>query len=197
MRVDLFVRMGKRDPFYQIHALYTDLTLAFTCPPTMSEAGGSGSGGGAVTISKGTKQPLVRVDDDLDIDSLLAEFTNLKFTIEKGTATETNIDRLRQLHKILVSIDNELTNAVPDWDTQPTHSGAVFITHMPTTKDELHTKCQPFESSTVHIKIAPHSFARGGVRASYRALVLHKRVWKEYILKMFLAPTRIERVSSI
>ena len=83
MRVDLFVRMGKRDPFYQIHALYTDLTLAFTCPPTMSEAGGSGGGGGAVTISKGTKQPLVRVDDDLDVDSLLAEFTNLKFTIQK------------------------------------------------------------------------------------------------------------------
>ena len=154
----------------------------------MSEAGGSGSGGGAVTISKGTKQPLVRVDDDLDVDSLLAEFTNLKFTIQKGTATETNVGRLRELHKILVSIDNELTNAVPDWDTLTTNSGAVFITHMPTTKAALRTKCQPFESSTVQIKIAPHPFARGGVRASYRALVLHKGVWKEYILKMFLAP---------
>ena len=154
----------------------------------MSEAGGSGGGGVAVTISKGTKQPLVRVDDDLDVDSLMAEFTNLKFTIQKGSATETNIGRVHQLHKILVSIDNELTNAVPDWDTQPTHSGAVFITHMPTTKAALRTKCQPFESSTVQIKIAPHPFARGGVRASYRALVLHKGVWKEYILKMFLAP---------
>ena len=119
----------------------------------MSEAGGSGGGGGAVTISKGTKQPLVRVDDDLDVDSLLAEFTNLKFTIQKGTATETNIGRLHQLHKILARIDNELTDAVPDWDTLPTHSGAVFITHMLTTKAELRTKCQPFESSTVHIKI--------------------------------------------
>ena len=36
---------------------------------------------------KGTKQPLVRIDDDLEVDSLLAEFTNLKFTIQKGTAT--------------------------------------------------------------------------------------------------------------
>ena len=93
MRVDLFVRMGKRDPFYQIHALYTDLTLAFTCPPTMSNA--DGSGGGAVTTSKGTKQPSGRVDDDLDVDSLLAEFANLKFTIQKGTATETNVGRAR------------------------------------------------------------------------------------------------------
>ena len=64
----------------------------------------------------------------------------------------------------------------------------MFITDMPTTKAELRTKCQPFESSTVQIKIAPHPFARGGVRAAYRALVLHEGVWKEYILKMFLAP---------
>ena len=67
------------------------------------------TGGGAVTTSKGTKQPSGRVDDDLDVDSLLAEFANLKFTIQKGTATETNVGRARQLHKILASIDNELT----------------------------------------------------------------------------------------
>ena len=152
--------------------------VAFTCPPIMSEAAGAVK----TKTSKGTKQPLVRVDDDLDVDSLLAEFTNLKFTIQKGTATETNIGRLRE------TIDNELTDVVPDWDTLPTCSGVVFIAHMPTTKTELRTKCQPFESSTVQIKIAPHPFARGGVRAAYRALVLHKRVWKEYILKMFLAP---------
>ena len=175
---------------HQDEAATLKTLVAFTCSPTMSEAGGlaGGSGGGAVTTSKGTKQPLVRVDDDLDVDSLLAEFTNLKFTIQKGIATETNVGRLRQLHKILASIDNELTDAVPDWDMLPTHSGAVFITHELTTKAALRTKCQPFESSTVHIKIAPHPFARGGVRAAYRALVLHKRVWKEYILKMFLAP---------
>ena len=130
--------------------------------------------------------PPLSPSPSLDVDSLLAEFANLKFTIQKGTATETNVGRARELHKILASIDNELTDVVPDWDTLTTDSGAVFITHMPTTKAARRTKCQPFESSTVQIKIAPHPFARGGVRAAYRALVLHKGVWKEYILKMFL-----------
>ena len=45
--------------------------------------------------------PSLSPSPSLDVDSLLAEFANLKFTIQKGTATETNVGRARELHKIL------------------------------------------------------------------------------------------------
>jgi len=124
-------------------------------------------------------------------DSLLAEFASLKMT-----GTVKDVERAHEVKKILADIDKELTSAVPDWDSISSQTATVFIIDLPTSKDDLHTKCETIKSSPVTIKIAQHPFARGGVRAAYHALVSKEKTTsssssfelKPYIVKKFLEP---------
>ena len=125
-----------------------------------------------------------------DTDSLLAEFASLKMTIKSSKATVNNVKRVRQLKKILVHIDKELTSAVPDWSAIPSQTATVWKTTLPTSKDDLQNKHAPIQSSSVAIKIAPHPFARGGVRAAYHALVTKESSFqlKPFVVKKYLEP---------
>ena len=124
------------------------------------------------------------------IESLLGEFSSLQFSIESGTASATDVDRAFKVKEILARVDKDITQTPPDWNALPTQTATVWITVLPTTKDDLRTKREPVQSTTVPIKIATYPFARGGVRAAFHARVWNetKKHWKPYVVKMFLEP---------
>jgi hypothetical protein len=81
-----------------------------------------------------------------------------------------------------------MTDTVPDWDSLATNSATIWIPDLPKTKEDLWRKRNPVIATGRHnIKIAPHPFAKGGVRFAYYALIqVPGKGWQRYVAKEFI-----------
>ena len=124
-----------------------------------------------------------------DMSELSREFSFLKTKIAAGRSTPAEFERAKELKRLMDEIDARISTAPVDWSTIAPQSATVWITPLPTRKSDLYAKRDPVRATgSVHVKIAPRPFSRGGVRVAYHARVCKsgEATWKPYVVKQFI-----------
>lgn len=135
-----------------------------------------------------------------DADALMAEFAGLLSKISLGSASSADVARARDLKPFIDAIDARITKASPEWGSVAEERAEIWMADIPKSKGELSAKRDSILAAGSHLlQIAPHPFARGGVRAAYRARlrINGEGPWQDYVAKQFLEPHNQSRVNAL
>ena len=156
--------------------------MEFTTPHTASSS----------TDSAAAHATLTSASTDTDIlSSLLADFSSLS---KKTSLTPRESARLEAAKAGIRDADMRISSAPTPWLSLPELGGTVFVNDIPKRMPrDFPDPLEVVPSDDVTLKVAAYPFAKGGMRAAYKARVSTTstgltRPGSEYILKKFLKP---------